>query len=201
MNPLFIYESSILPNQDITLICGVDEVGRGPLAGPVAACACIPCRNIDYEGINDSKKVSLSKRKDLYDKLKSSVLDYKTIFVSPEEIDKINILNATKKAMTKAITSLFPLPEIVFIDAVPISINNYLCKSIVKGDAKCYSIACASIIAKIERDNLMMHYAEIYPEYGFEEHKGYGTAHHIEMIKKYGPCDIHRMTFIRKFLN
>jgi len=200
MNPLFTYENSILPKEDITLICGVDEVGRGPLAGPVAACACIPCRNIDFEGINDSKKVSLNRRNDLYNKLINSVLDYKTVFVSPEEIDKINILNATKKAMINAITSLFPLPEIVLIDAVPITIKNYLCKSIIKGDAKCYSIACASIIAKIERDNLMMRFAEIYPEYGFDEHKGYGTSHHIEMIKKYGPCDIHRKTFIKKFI-
>lgn len=200
MNSLFDFEISIMQKKKIKLICGIDEVGRGPLAGPVYACACIPCYSEIIEGINDSKKVSPKKRDILYEKLINSVVCYKTISISPQEIDKINILNATKIAMNLALEYMFPLPELVLVDAV--SLNTKLnCESIIKGDAKCYSIACASILAKVERDRLMEQYANIYPEYGFEEHKGYGTSHHIEMLKKYGPCEIHRKTFIKNFFN
>lgn len=187
-------------DRKIKLICGIDEVGRGPLAGPVYACACIPSYDELIEGINDSKKVSSKKREILYDSLVNSVICYKTISISPQEIDTINILNATKTAMNLALEYMFPLPELVLVDAV--SLNTRLnCESIIKGDAKCYSIACASIIAKVERDRLMEKYANIYPEYGFEDNKGYGTAHHIEMLKKWGPCEIHRKSFIQNFIN
>lgn len=199
MNILLENENKYISQNRIKLVCGVDEAGRGPLAGPVAACACIP-GGLLIEEINDSKKISEKKREILYNQLIEGVVCYKTIFVSPAEIDSTNILLATKKAMQEAVSHLFPIPDRVLIDAVQLDLS-LPSESVIKGDATFYSIACASIIAKVERDKLMYKYAELYPEYGFDSHKGYGTKHHIEMIKKYGPCEIHRKSFITGLLH
>lgn len=179
-------------------ICGIDEAGRGPLAGPVVVGACIPDFNNIIEGVNDSKKLTDKKRRLYYEELCTSAVCYKTIRIEPEIIDEINILNATKMAMKEAAISMFPFPDVVFIDAVKLDLP-YPSLPIIHGDALSYSIAAASIFAKVERDDIMLKYAEIYPEYGFESHKGYGSQHHIEMLKKYGPCPIHRKSFIKNF--
>lgn len=197
MSDLLLHEKSLITN-GYTYICGVDEAGRGPLAGPVCAGACIPDLSNIIQGVNDSKKLTEKKREILYDQLKDACFSYKTVFVDADVIDEINILNATKKAMKDAILSMFPLPDIVLIDAVKLDLP-YESQSIIHGDAVSYCIAAASIFAKVERDRLMLKYAEEYPEYGFEGHKGYGSKHHIEMLKKYGPCPIHRKTFIKNF--
>ena len=197
MSDLLVNERQLL-RQGFNFICGVDEAGRGPLAGPVCAGACIPDLSSVLLGVNDSKKLSEKKRELLYEQLKDACLSYKTIFIDAQVIDEINILNATKMAMKEAILSMFPLPDIVLIDAVKLDIP-YNSQSIIHGDAVSYCIAAASIFAKVERDRLMLEYAEKYPEYGFENHKGYGSKHHIEMLKKYGPCPIHRKTFIKNF--
>lgn len=196
MNKLFETEKIFMKKNNIKLLCGVDEVGRGPLAGPVAACACIP-GDLFIEEIDDSKKLTEKMREKVYDSLISGVVCHKTFFIGPNEIDDINILNATKKAMQTAVSYLFPIPDYVVVDAVNLKC---ICPvmSIIKGDSTFFSVACASIIAKVERDRLMREYANIFPEYGFEQHKGYGTKHHIEMLKKYGPCEIHRKSFIKK---
>ncbi len=199
MPNLFEYEQKLI-DCGYNYICGVDEAGRGPLAGPVCAGACIPDLSNIIEGVNDSKKLTEKKREALYEQLIESCFSHKTIFIDSKEIDEINILNATKRAMKEAIISMFPLPEMVLIDAVKLDIP-YKSQSIIHGDAVSYCIAAASIFAKVERDRLMLKYAELYPEYGFESHKGYGSKHHIEMLKKYGPCPIHRLTFIKNFFN
>lgn len=198
MADLFEYESSLL-SKGYRYICGVDEAGRGPLAGPVCVGACIPDLSEIIDGVNDSKKLTEKKRENLYEILKENCISHKTVFIDAEIIDKINILNATKLAMKEAISSMFPLPEMVLIDAVKLDGIPYETRSIIHGDAISYCIAAASIFAKVERDRLMLKYAEMYPEYGFEKHKGYGSKHHIEMLKKYGPCPIHRATFIKNF--
>ena len=197
MSNLFDYEEALI-NQGVNFICGVDEAGRGPLAGPVCAGACIPDLSNLIDGVNDSKKLTEKKREALYDQLVDATICHKTVFIDAKEIDEINILNATKKAMKEAILSMFPLPEMVLIDAVKLDLP-YKSQSIIHGDAVSYCIATASIFAKVERDRLMLKYADLYPEYGFENHKGYGSKHHIEMLKKYGPCPIHRETFIKNF--
>ena len=197
MSDLLVTERLLL-SEGLNFICGVDEAGRGPLAGPVCAGACIPDLSNIIAGVNDSKKLTEKKRELLYNQLKDACLSYKTVFVGADVIDDINILNATKLAMKEAILSMFPLPDMVLIDAVKLEIP-YKSQSIIHGDAVSYCIAAASIFAKVERDRLMMEYAEKYPEYGFESHKGYGSKHHIEMLKKYGPCPIHRKSFIKNF--
>ena len=197
MSDLLVTERLLL-SEGLNFICGVDEAGRGPLAGPVCAGACIPDLSNIIAGVNDSKKLTEKKRELLYNQLKDACLSYKTVFVDADVIDDINILNATKLAMKEAILSMFPLPDMVLIDAVKLDIP-YKSQSIIQGDAVSYCIAAASIFAKVERDRLMMEYAEKYPEYGFESHKGYGSKHHIEMLKKYGPCPIHRKSFIKNF--
>ena len=197
MSDLLVTERLLL-SEGLNFICGVDEAGRGPLAGPVCAGACIPDLSNIIAGVNDSKKLTEKKRELLYNQLKDACLSYKTVFVDADVIDDINILNATKLAMKEAILSMFPLPDMVLIDAVKLEIP-YKSQSIIHGDAVSYCIAAASIFAKVERDRLMMEYAEKYPEYGFESHKGYGSKHHIEMLKKYGPCPIHRKSFIKNF--
>ena len=197
MSNLFEYEQALI-NRGVNFICGVDEAGRGPLAGPVCAGACIPDLLNLIDGVNDSKKLTEKKREALYDQLVDATICHKTVFIDAKEIDEINILNATKKAMKEAILSMFPLPEMVLIDAVKLDLP-YKSQSIIHGDAVSYCIAAASIFAKVERDRLMLKYADLYPEYGFENHKGYGSKHHIEMLKKYGPCPIHRETFIKNF--
>ena len=182
------------------LICGVDEVGRGPLAGPVMAGAVIPDFRKIIDGINDSKLLTDNFRRKLYPEICENAVSYKTALIEPDKIDEINILNATKLAMKKAIAALSPKPEVLFVDALKLELDIPE-QAIVHGDALSYTIGMASILAKVERDDIMIKYAEIYPEYGFENNKGYGTKHHIEMLKKYGPCPIHRKTFIRKIMD
>ncbi len=182
------------------LIAGIDEVGRGPLAGPVVAAAVILKENDLIEGINDSKKLSASKRESLYDIITERAVSYAFGVVSPEEIDRINILQSTYKAMRNALASLSVKPDFVLADAVTIPDIDIKQQGIIKGDAKSISIGAASIIAKVYRDRMMNEYAQIYPEYGFGQNKGYGSQSHIEAVKKYGPCPIHRKTFIKNFV-
>ena len=185
---------------DYQYICGIDEVGRGPLAGPVCAGAVILPKDAEILYVNDSKKLSGKKREELYKEITEQAIAYKTVFMSHEVIDEINILQATYKAMRQAVNELNPQPDLLLIDAVHIPELEVKQVSIIKGDAKSFSIAAASIVAKVERDHLMEKYDELYPEYGFAGNKGYGSKEHIEAIKKYGPCPIHRRTFIKNFL-
>lgn len=182
------------------LICGVDEAGRGPLAGPVAAGACILPADHDILYINDSKKLTPKKRDQLYDIIREEAIAFHVALVSPERIDEINILQATYEAMREAIAALNPAPAAVVADAVTIPELQIPQIGIVKGDARCASIAAASILAKVTRDRLMEEYDAQYPEYGFAGHKGYGTKAHIDALKAYGPCPIHRRTFITHFI-
>ena len=179
-------------------IAGVDEVGRGPLAGPVVCASVIMPLDDIIEGVDDSKKISEKKRQTLYEIIKSKAIAYSICEVSQTEIDQINILNAVKKCMTDAVNGLNVKPDITLVDGVDtnLPIN---AEYIVKGDSKSYTIGCASILAKVYRDNLMTEYAKEYPDYGFEKHKGYGTKVHIEKIKEIGPCKLHRKTFIKNF--
>lgn len=186
--------------QDYQFICGVDEVGRGPLAGPVVAGAVILPKDCDILYINDSKKLSAAKREELFEVIMEKAICAKTALATPETIDQINILQATYKAMREAITSLEPMPDILLNDAVNIPGLTMKQVPIIKGDAKSISIGAASIIAKVTRDAMMVEYDKIYPEYDFASNKGYGSAKHIEAIKKHGPCPIHRKTFIKNFL-
>lgn len=192
------YEKELL-NNGVYLIAGMDEAGRGPLAGPVTAACCIMDLTDIIDGVDDSKKLTEKKRDLLFDKIKEKAICHSIINADENVIDEINILNATKKAMTEAVNSLFPFPQYLLVDAVKHDFGVPY-KAIIHGDALSYSIAAASILAKVSRDRLMTEYAEKYPEYGFDKHKGYGTKAHIEAIKKYGPCPIHRMSFIKNFL-
>ncbi|MGN1207958.1 MAG: ribonuclease HII [Christensenellales bacterium] len=182
-------------------ICGCDEAGRGPLAGPVVVASVIMplSRASLIEGVDDSKKLSEQKREELYEKIIKTARAFKVAIISEKVIDEINILNATKQGMTQAITGLNIKPDLALIDAV--SGLNLSCEtvSIIKGDAKSYLIGCASIIAKVTRDRIMREYSKQYPNYHFEKHKGYGTKEHIELLKKFGKCDIHRESFIKHF--
>ena len=182
-----------------TYICGIDEVGRGPLAGPVVAGAVILPKDCDILYINDSKKLSEKKREELYDIIMEKAVSVGIGYASPERIDEINILQATYEAMRDAINKLTVSPDILLNDAV--IIPEVTCKQvpIIKGDAKSISIGAASIIAKVTRDRLMVDYDKVYPEYGFASNKGYGAAVHIEALKKYGPTPIHRKSFIKNF--
>lgn len=185
-----------------SIIAGIDEVGRGPLAGPVVcACVIMPLQeDLIVEGVNDSKKLSEKKREQLYDKILETAIDYTICEISQQEIDDINILNATKKCMINCVSSLSLKPDMVFVDALRLDIP-YRQENIIHGDALSYSIACASIVAKVYRDNLMKEYAKDFPLYAFEKHKGYGTKLHIENLKKYGACELHRKTFIKNFVD
>lgn len=185
---------------DRNYICGIDEVGRGPLAGPVVAGAVILPKDCDILYINDSKKLSEAKRNELYEIIMKKAVCAKTALVGPNVIDDINILQATYEAMRKAITSLDPQPDLLLNDAVNIPEVNIPQVGIIKGDAKSISIGAASIIAKVTRDAMMVEYDKLYPEYDFASNKGYGSAKHIEALKKYGPCPIHRMSFIQNFI-
>ena len=182
-----------------TSIAGIDEAGRGPLAGPVVVACVVMPRDSMIEGVNDSKKVSEKKREKLYEEITNEALGCGVGIISQEEIDKINILNATKEGLTLAIKNLekdlqeknrdFQKPEIILVDALTkIDTDHIPYRSIIKGDSKSYSIAAASIIAKVTRDRIMREWDEVYPVYGFEKHKGYGTAAHIAAIKEYGLC-------------
>lgn len=182
-------------------ICGIDEAGRGPLAGPVVIAAAIMPKDSMIEGVNDSKKVSEKKREKLYDLITQEAIAWNVGIADQNEIDEINILNATKLALTRAIEGLKIKPDLILVDALTnINTLGIPYKSIIKGDAKEYSIAAASILAKVTRDRMMREYDEIYPQYGFSGHKGYGTAKHIAAIKEYGPCILHRKSFIKNFI-
>lgn len=197
MTELWTLENEIYAS-GISLICGVDEAGRGPLAGPVCAAAVILPRSLDIPGLNDSKKLSEKKREELFDVLCREAAAYGIAFAGVEEIEKFNILNATFLAMNRAIAKLGVMPELALIDGnrnTGIEINS---RCIVKGDSKCADIAAASILAKVTRDRYMYEMAEKYPQYHFDKHKGYGTKLHYEAIREFGPSPIHRMSFLRK---
>ncbi len=179
------------------LICGIDEVGRGPLAGPVVAGAVILPKDCDILYLNDSKQLTEKKREELYDVIMEKALAAEVGFVSPKRIDEINILNATYEAMRKAIEKLNPRPDILLNDAVTIPGITIKQVPIIKGDAKSISIAAASIIAKVTRDRLMVKYDAVYPEYGFAANKGYGAKAHMDALRRLGPTPIHRRSFIR----
>ena len=187
-----IYDSGV------GLICGVDEAGRGPLAGPVCAAAVILPRGLEIEGLNDSKKISEKKRDQLFDAICAEAVSYGIAFASVEEIEEINILNAAMLAMNRAIERLSVKPALALVDGNRNSAIKMPSRCVVKGDAKCADIAAASILAKVTRDRYMLEMAEKYPEYHFEKHKGYGTKLHYEALREYGPCEIHRPSFLRK---
>lgn len=180
-----------------TCICGIDEVGRGPLAGPVVAGAVILPKDCKLLYLNDSKQLSEKKREELYEQIMETAVATGLGFNTPERIDEINILQATYEAMREAIGKLSPQPDLLLNDAVTIPEVTIRQIPIIKGDARSISIAAASIIAKVTRDRLMVQYDEVYPEYGFASNKGYGSAQHIEAIRKYGPTPIHRKAFIK----
>lgn len=181
-------------------ICGIDEAGRGPLAGPVVAGAVILDKNTEILYLNDSKKLSEKKRESLYDEIMEKAIAVGVGIVDEKVIDEINILQATYKAMRMAIANLSVKPQVLLNDAVIIPEVDIPQEKIIKGDAKSVSIAAASIIAKVTRDRIMVEYDENYPEYGFASHKGYGTKAHIDIIKEIGPCPIHRRSFIKNFV-
>lgn len=182
-------------------ICGIDEAGRGPLAGPVVIAGVIMPRDSMIEGVNDSKKVSEKKREKLYDLIIEEAISYSVAVIGQDIIDEINILNATKEGVTQVVKGLDVKPDLILVDALThINTKGIPYDSIIKGDAKCYNIAAASIIAKVTRDRIMRQWDEIYPQYGFIKHKGYGTANHISAIKEYGLCPIHRKSFTKNFI-
>lgn len=190
-----------LYERNIEFICGIDEAGRGPLAGPVVVGAVILPQDSFIEGVNDSKKISEKKREKIYDQIIEEAIAYSVGIVDEKTIDEINILNATKLGVKLALEGLKQKPDVIMVDAL----NNmdtlgipYI--SVIKGDAKNYSIAAASIIAKVTRDRMMQEWDSVYPAYGFAKHKGYGTAEHIRVIKENGPCSIHRRSFIKNFV-
>ena len=181
-------------------VCGVDEAGRGPLAGPVCAAAVILPKGLIIDGVNDSKKLTEKKREALFDVICESALAYSIVFADVAEIEEVNILRATMNAMKRAVEGLDVKADFAYIDGntmPPIEIDG---ECVVKGDAKSMSVACASILAKVSRDRLMLKYAEEYPQYGFEKHKGYGTKLHTEALKEFGPCPVHSPSFLKKIL-
>ncbi len=188
-------------NSGFSCICGVDEAGRGPLAGPVCAAAVILPAGAVIEGLDDSKKLTEKKRERLYDIIKQTAVAYSVAYGTLEEIETVNILEATYLAMNRAIEGLTIKPDFSLIDGnrVPRGIK-IPCETIVKGDSKSMSVAAASVLAKVTRDRLMLEYDKKYPEYNFKKHKGYGTKEHTELIKQYGPCEIHRLSFLKNIL-
>lgn len=197
MTELWTLENEIY-DEGWTLLCGVDEAGRGPLAGPVCAAAVILPRGLVIEGLDDSKKLTEKKREALFDPICEKALSFGVAFASVEEIEEINILNATFLAMNRAIGKLAPQPALALIDgnrSTGVTLQN---RCIVKGDAKCADIAAASVLAKVTRDRYMLEMAQRYPEYHFEQHKGYGTKLHYDALREYGPSPIHRMSFLKK---
>lgn len=200
-----------LYQKGIQSIAGIDEAGRGPLAGPVVVACVIMPKDSMIEGVNDSKKISEKKREKLYEQIIEEAVAYGVGIISQEEIDRINILNATKEGLTLAIKEMendlkdknrnIEKPDIILVDALTkIDTDHIPYKSIIKGDAKSYSIAAASIIAKVTRDRIMRQWDEVYPVYGFAKHKGYGTANHINAIKEYGLCPLHRHSFVKNIV-
>lgn len=197
MNGLWTLENEIY-DSGVKLICGVDEAGRGPLAGPVYAAAVILPRNLEIDGLNDSKKLSEKKREALYDEICQKALCYGIARAELEEIEKLNILQAAFLAMNRAISQLDIVPELALIDGNRNTGIEIASRCVIKGDSKCADIAAASILAKVSRDRYMLEMAEKYPQYYFEKHKGYGTKLHYEAIREHGPSPIHRMSFLRK---
>lgn len=193
------FESS-LKNDSIKIICGVDEAGRGPLMGPVVAAACILPDGIIIDGLNDSKKLSEKKREKLFNEITEKALSYSIASASVDEIEELNILNAAMLAMKRAIEGLDIKADLALIDGNCQRGFNIPAKTVVGGDAKVPSIAAASILAKVTRDRLCYEYDKLYPEYGFGKHKGYGTKLHMEVLRRLGPCPVHRPSFL-KFLN
>ena len=198
MSELWNYEH-ICYDEGYEVVCGVDEAGRGPLAGPVCAAAVILPRDLEIEGLNDSKKLSDKRRRVLFDQITAQALAYGIAFASEQEIDEINILQATFLAMRRAMEQLSLKPAIALIDGNRETDFGLPVRTIVKGDSLSANIAAASILAKVTRDDFMLKQAELYPQYGFDVHKGYGTRAHYEALRRYGPCPIHRKTFLRKF--
>ena len=196
--PDYSYENEAVAG-GFKLVCGVDEAGRGPLAGPVCAAAVILPEGAVIEGLNDSKKLSEKKREALFDVVKQTAIAWSVAFASVEEIEEHNILNATFIAMNRAIDGLNVKADFALIDGnrIPKDIK-IPCQTVVKGDSLSMSIAAASILAKVTRDRLMLELDEKYPQYEFKKHKGYGTALHMDLIRKYGPCDCHRPSFLKK---
>lgn len=190
-----------LYENNIEYICGIDEAGRGPLAGPVVVGAVILPKDSFIEGVNDSKKISEKKREKIYEQIIEEAISYSVGIVDQKTIDEINILNATKLGVKIALEGLKQRPDVIMVDALTnMDTLGIPYISVVKGDAKNYSIAAASIIAKVTRDRIMKEWDEIYPAYGFAKHKGYGTAEHIRVIKENGPCILHRKSFIKNFV-
>ena len=205
-------EEELYTQKGLKTIAGIDEAGRGPLAGPVVVACCLMPRNSMIEGVNDSKKIAEKKREKLYESITEEAISYGVGIIGQTEIDEINILNATKKGLTKAIQEMeeklkqkpelgIIKPDAILVDALTkIDTDGIPYQSIVHGDAISYSIACSSIIAKVTRDRIMRQWDEIYPQYGFAKHKGYGTAAHIQAIKEYGLCPLHRRSFTKNFI-
>ena len=212
LNELKKVENELYAQKNIKYIAGIDEAGRGPLAGPVVVACCLMPKHSMIEGVNDSKKVSEKKREKLYELITQEAISYGVGIIGQKEIDEINILQATKKGLTIAIKEMekklaenpelgVNKPDAILVDALTkIDTDGIPYKSIIHGDAISYSIACSSIIAKVTRDRIMRQWDEIYPEYGFAKHKGYGTAAHIKAIKEYGLCPLHRISFTKNFM-
>lgn len=197
MTDLWSFENQIY-DEGFSLVCGVDEAGRGPLAGPVCAAAVILPRGLEIPGLNDSKKLSEKKREELFEVIKEKALSYGIAFADVAEIEEHNILAATFIAMNRAISQLDPGPDIALIDGNRTLGIEMLSRSVVKGDSKCADIAAASILAKVTRDRYMMEMSEKYPQYHFDKHKGYGTKLHYEALREFGPSEIHRLSFLKK---
>lgn len=197
MTELWTIENEIY-DSGIKVLCGVDEAGRGPLAGPVCAAACILPRGLEIPGLNDSKKLTEKKREELFDIIKGEAVSFGVAFASVEEIEEYNILAAAFIAMNRAISQLETVPELALIDGNRTKGIEIPARCIVKGDARCADIAAASVLAKVTRDRYMLEMAEKYPEYLFEQHKGYGTKLHYEALREYGPSPIHRVSFLKK---
>lgn len=198
--PDFEFEKNAIKNGYIS-VCGVDEAGRGPLAGPVCAAAVILPMDFEIKELNDSKKLSEKKREQLFDVIKQNAISYSIAYASVEEIEEFNILEATFLAMERAVNGLDKKADYVLIDGNRTPKGLLIpSETIIKGDAKSYSISAASILAKVSRDRLMLEYDKEYPQYNFKKHKGYGTKEHTDAIRKYGPCKIHRMSFLKNIL-
>ena len=185
-------------NDSVQILCGVDEAGRGPLAGPVCAAAVILPKETVIEGLNDSKKLSEKKREQLYDVICETAVSYAISFATVAEIEELNILHATQLAMIRAIDELYPVPDLALIDGNQAGDIKFPHETVIKGDASCVSIAAASILAKVTRDRFMVEMSEQYPNYHFEKHKGYGTKDHYNALREFGPCPIHRPSFLKK---
>lgn len=194
-----LYENSAY-EKGYEYVCGVDEAGRGPLAGPVCAAAVILPKGLIIEGVNDSKKLTEKKREALFDVICNSALAYSIAFAEVKEIEEVNILRATMNTMKRAVEGLSIKADFAYIDGNSMPSLGIDGECVVKGDAKSMSVACASILAKVSRDRLMLKYAEEYPLYSFEKHKGYGTKVHVEALKEHGSCPIHRMSFLTRIL-